>query len=282
MCYAERLTKRLKLIAPKKYGNGFNVTCHPTVLDEPMKIKKPQRIFVCSMSDLFHENVPFGFIEKVMDVIETCRQHTFMILTKRPERMLEYFINLGKEAKNYGFDSIPSGSKEPLDYVPALPNLWLGVTAENQRCADERVPILLKIPAVVRFVSCEPLLSQINLRRFLPQDRYYMTRCKHCGWIGSSELCIADRGCDDDCEVFCPGCHEYIGEEDAPQINMVIAGAETGPGARSMNPDWARSLLYQCRHSNAAFFMKQMSNKEPIPDDLMIREFPKKVEDEDA
>ena len=140
-CYAEVMAKRLSGMpaSKEKYRNGFKVTLHPDALDEPYKWKKPQMVFVCSMGDLFHEDVPFEFITKVMDVIEDNPQHTFQVLTKRAGRMEYYFTYLREIPKN----------------------VWLGVTCENSRHYD-RIYHLMCINATVRFVSCEPLIGNMS------------------------------------------------------------------------------------------------------------------------
>lgn len=138
-CYAEVMAKRLQGMGLDKYSKGFEVTLHPEVLLEPMKIRKPSMFFVCSMGDLFHKDVPFEFIDKVMNVIRDCPQHTFQLLTKRVERMHEYFLQR---------------------IVPG--NAWLGTTVE---CADtkRRIPWLSEIKgSTIRFLSCEPLLSDLG------------------------------------------------------------------------------------------------------------------------
>ncbi|MDF2499371.1 MAG: hypothetical protein K0Q77_85 [Anaerosporomusa subterranea] len=158
-CYAERMAKRLQAMGQERYRNGFKPTCHMEVLEEPFRWQKPKRIFVCSMSDLFHEDVPFEFIAKVWEVFYECgpckrtfNDHTFLVLTKRPERMLEFSIWYRKE------------KYMPINYS----NVWLGVTAENQEQADIRIPILLQIPAEKRFVSVEPMLGSIVINQYLP------------------------------------------------------------------------------------------------------------------
>ena len=140
-CYAEVMTRRLKAMGKSKYANGFTVTTHPDTLCEPYKWK-PSTIFVCSMADLFHVDVPFCFIDKVMDIIWRTPQHTYQILTKRAERMADYF----------------SSKLVPL-------NVWCGVTVEQ---ASElwRVDYLTNIGSVVRFVSCEPLLGDLGKVNF--------------------------------------------------------------------------------------------------------------------
>lgn len=194
-CYAESFAIRMKGRFGYPYDDPFKVTFHPERMDEPFRWKKPSKVFVCSMSDLFHEDVELERIEDIITVIKMCPQHIFQILTKRPERLLLM-----------------------LDFVHKLPdNMWIGVSVENQQTADERIPILLQVPAAVRFVSCEPLLGAIHFSktwRLLPDD-----------------------------------CTE--------KLNWVIAGGESGPGARPMHPDWARSLRDQCQAACVPFFFKQ-------------------------
>ncbi|MEB8474567.1 phage Gp37/Gp68 family protein [Acidithiobacillus ferriphilus] len=151
-CYAEREWARLSANpkATAYYGRAFtDIRCHPDRLTEgPIRWRKPRMIFVNSMSDLFHEKVPFEFIDEVFEVINCSPMHTFQILTKRPERMLEYFQR----------SEIAWAVEEgPLD------NVWLGVSVEDQATADERIPLLLQTPAAVRWVSAEPLLGPIDL-----------------------------------------------------------------------------------------------------------------------
>lgn len=138
-CYAEVMTRRLKGTGNKKYANGFKVTTHEDVLDEPDKWTNPSLIFVCSMSDLFHEDVPFAFIDKVMDTIRVNPWHIFQILTKRADRMEEYYRT--REVPN---------------------NAWIGVTVENEK-AKMRIEHLNNIDTTaVRFISCEPLLEDLG------------------------------------------------------------------------------------------------------------------------
>jgi len=173
-CYAERMAARLSSIQIKKFADGKapdmgpyskvvsgsrtgkfvwfgNTVFVESALEKPLHWKTPRMIFVCSMGDLFHESVPFSWIEKVMSVIEECPQHTFQVLTKRPHIMAEYFNGLGKSFE-----------------LSCLHNLWLGVTAENQEQADIRIPILLQIPAAKRFVSVEPMLGSVKIWERLP------------------------------------------------------------------------------------------------------------------
>jgi protein gp37 len=180
----------------------FRPLLHPDRLYQPLHWRKPRRIAVCLMGDLFHEEVPSDFCLRIWQTMHSwpCPLHTFFILTKRPKWMRAF-------VKSYW-----SGG-----------NIWLGVSVENQTTADERIPILLGTPAAHCWVSIEPMLGPVILRS---------------------------------------------------RLDWVICGGESGPGARPMDPDWARSVRDQCRDAGVPFFMKQMSKRAPIPDDLMVREFP--------
>lgn len=158
-CYAEQITKRFS----KAFPNGFDLTLHPERLKEPISWKKPAKIFVNSMSDLFHEDVPFEFINRVMLTISKTPRHIYQVLTKRPERMLQYF-EIPKKKIFDGFlnfeDSL--GTKHTFLDVSLLSNLWLGVSVEHQNYI-KRIDYLRQIPAKVRFLSCEPLLGNLEL-----------------------------------------------------------------------------------------------------------------------
>lgn len=137
-CYAEVMSRRLKAMGQNKYRNGFDLTLHEEVLSEPFKWKKPHNIFVCSMSDLFHEKVPFEFVDKVMGTIISTPYHKYQILTKRSKRMNEYFNN-----------------------HPIPKNAWLGVTVDVVKSKD-RIDYLRQLPATIKFLSCEPLLEDLG------------------------------------------------------------------------------------------------------------------------
>lgn len=141
-CYAETMAKRLQGMKQKRYANGFQLTLHPEALNEPKKVKEPSMFFVCSMADLFHKDVPSNFIYQVMQTIKANPQHTFQILTKRTQRMLYFFD------KFIELEGVPS-------------NLWVGTTVEDKECTN-RIDSLKKITAPVRFLSCEPLLSDLG------------------------------------------------------------------------------------------------------------------------
>ncbi|MCK4654099.1 MAG: phage Gp37/Gp68 family protein [Candidatus Cloacimonetes bacterium] len=137
-CYAERMAKRLQAMGQQNYKNGFKVTCHLKVLEYPLKWKKPRIIFVNSMSDLFHEDVPFEFVQDIFKVMNRAHWHTFQILTKRPERMLIF-----------------------ADKLNWTPNIWMGVTIESYKYKD-RINILREIPAIIKFISAEPLIEPLG------------------------------------------------------------------------------------------------------------------------
>ncbi|MGL5512792.1 MAG: DUF5131 family protein [Sporomusa sp.] len=226
-CYAERMSKRFAETWGLSPDNPFKVTLHPERLEQPLRWKKPSKIFVCSMSDLFHDDVPFDFLQSVLGIIWFSHihnfGHTFMILTKRPERMKDFFENKihADSANNY--------------HLPQ--NLWLGVTAENQEQADKRIPILLETPAAVRFVSVEPMLG--------PVDLWYPKSI----WPDGPEMCCTGRDC---------GCRGLPTEPPLIYgLNWVICGGESGPGARPMHPYWARSLRDQCQAAGVPYFFKQ-------------------------
>jgi protein gp37 len=183
-CYAERMAKRLQAIGLEKYKNGFELTLHPAKLQEPYNWKNPRTVFVNSMSDLFHENIPVKFIENVFIVMNENLRHTFQVLTKRAGILLQYSDNLTWSN-----------------------NIWMGVTVESQQYVN-RIDKLRQTGAKVKFLSLEPLLSQIkNL--------------------------------------------------DLEDIDWVIVGGESGPGARPMLKKWALEIKEQCQSQNVPFFFKQ-------------------------
>ena len=225
-CYAERFAKRLqKNPKTSKYAMGFDVTFHEDELTKPMLWKKPERIFVCSMGDLFHENVPFEIIEAVFSVMSDIDRHTFIILTKRPERMYDFY---NWKSNRLGF-TLPYQTKD---------NVWIGVTAENQEQADIRIPILLQIPSTKKFVSCEPMLGEIDL------------------WLKYLPKVVEHRALENGKMGIC--------WEENKGLNWVIAGGETGPDVRPMHPEWIRSLRDQCISSNVPFFFKGWGNYIPL------------------
>jgi len=221
-CYARRMTKRLQAMYYAKIAKGENpgkgldkykfgfdkIKIHPKTWQEVSDWKKPRSVFLNSMSDTFHQDVPYWYIDWLFENMNRYDQHIWQVLTKRSKRMEDLCNHRGL---GLHFTS----------------NIWMGVTVENEQNLY-RIDDLRAIDAQTKFLSCEPLLESL----------------KHLALSG---------------------------------ISWCIVGAETGPGARYMNPDWAREIRDMCREHGVAFFMKHMSNKEPIPDDLMIREFPERI-----
>lgn len=232
-CYAEKVAKRFSghdqpyegLIAKSGQWNGrIKVADH--LIDEPLKWKKSRRIFVNSMSDLFHENVDEETILAIFTTMAKATQHTFQILTKRPQRM----CNILQKWESSGL-TLREG------HGIRLTNVWLGVSVENQQAAEERIPALLQTPAAIRWVSAEPLLGPLDLTAIC----YERT--------ATYEDILDALFCEDDPE----DCHP-IG---TATIDWVVAGGESGAGARSLHPDWIRSLRDQCTNSRVPFFFKQ-------------------------
>ncbi len=214
---------------------------------DPLKWKKPQRIFVNSMSDLFHENVTDEMRDKIFAVMALCPQHTFQVLTKRPERMLDYASGETRFAQIAAFADAFAAKMGWDEWIPQwpLPNVWLGVSVENQKAADERISLLLQTLAAVRFISAEPLLGPVNV------DPWFIDRDFQC-----SGFIPAERADNPYCQC---GGHESDPCHHSPAglLDWVIVGGESGPGARPMHPEWARSLRDQCIAAGVPFFFKQ-------------------------
>lgn len=217
--------------------NG-NITMAPNLLGEPLRWRKPTRVFVNSMSDLFHEGVPESFIQQVFAIMAAAPRHTFQVLTKRPERMAQMLADQDLRWIVDGCLKLVKDGVIPdqaFDMEWPLPNVWLGVSVENQAAADERIPLLLKTPAAVRWISAEPLLGPLRFR-WAPY---------HHQATGETYREYLER-------------NRSVGEfESLVGINWVVAGGESGPGARPMQSDWARSLRDQCAAAGVPFFFKQ-------------------------
>lgn len=227
-------------------------------LDQPLRWKRPRMIFVCAHGDLFHENVPDEWIDEVFAVMALCPQHTFQVLTKRSARMREYLS--GNCAANYVAVD-PEGKFKAQEAWP-LPNVWLGVSVEDQQRADERIPDLLATPAAVRWLSCEPLLGAVDLTaiqapRYCAED--HETDWKFNSLIHGSDCYWYDCG-----DGFTDGGDGPYREHG---IDWVVAGGESGPGARPMHSDWVRSLRDQCAADDVPFFFKQWGQWAPVDDD---------------
>jgi len=220
-CYAERFAKRMRGRFGYSEENPFQITFHRDRISQPTRWRKPRKVFVCSMGDLFHESVPFEWIDEVMYFISLGWWHTFLILTKRPHRMREYFSKQ---------------SKKRIYKIPT--NVWLGVSVENQQRAEERIPDLLRTgdELTKRFVSIEPMLGPIDLK-MIKADGFVVNALS--GMYGAfSPIHPFDR-----------------------KLNWVIVGGESGPNARPIQPDWIRKIRDQCLRTNIPFFFKQWGGK---------------------
>lgn len=280
-CYAERLNMR----SLPNHGTGLpftvqamqqvDIILNEGILMQPLRWKKPRRIFVCSQTDLFGDFVSDEQIDRIFSVMAIAQQHTFQVLTKRPERMKRYFQevrpNLETAKGNIEMRWQRPGrffpglfDRLPLNRVGFMPwplsNVWLGVTAENEWWADKRITVLLQTLAAKRFVSVEPMLGPVDIARHLQPH-----------WSPES------------------------GADSGPWLGWVICGGESGPGARPMRIEWAELLRDQCAAAAVPFFMKQLgvgpiwagaavSPIEPSrgkngvaeewPESLRVREFP--------
>lgn len=247
-CYAEKVADRFW--GDRKFTD---VQTHADRLDQPLRWRRPRRVFVNSMSELFHDAVPDAFIDRVFAVMALAPQHTFQVLTKRPGRMLKWFTGGSRpniDVYNAAADLLTHDggtidfSRMPLDMAHTrssggtwwpLPNVWLGVSVEDQRAADERIPLLLQTPAVVRFLSCEPLLGPVDLHQIANHDGLHAS---------------ALQQQHDDCFY-----------QFDSRVDWVIVGGESGPGARPCDVAWIRSLVQQCKGAGTACFVKQMGTR---------------------
>ena len=248
-CYAGSVANRFfaKEYPPNENGSlrvFTDVRCHEDRLEAPLHWRKPSRIFVNSMSDLFHKDVPDEFIDRVFAVTALCPQHTFQILTKRPERMREYMQSRSKSAE-FWKKAAPFGwtlaDFQGIKMIPfPLPNVWLGVSVEDQKAADERIPILLQTPAAVRFISAEPLLGPVSLR-WKDSVPFGIEHPRHLHpKDDAARRVITDQ---------------YDGLR---ELDWVICGGESGPGARPCDIRWIRSVVEQCKASSVPCFVKQL------------------------
>ncbi len=313
-CYAEVFTARLEAMGQKKYAgltvvgpNGARWTREvrevPEALPVPLRWKKGRRVFVNSMSDLFHEKVPFEYIAAVFGVMAAAAQHTFQVLTKRPARALEFF----QWAEKRGEQGAALFADDPLDWrirqmchVMArrrgvdlnadrhqnhggpwpLPNVHLGVSCANQEIADRQIPFLLKCPADVRWLSLEPLTGPIDLDlgRCEAHDREFVEvdeRGEYCN------ECAAD---DSSGELSFGHWLDACADVEQPGINWVVVGGESGPDHRQVDPAWVDLIVDQCASAGVAVFVKQDSGPKPgrqgrlSPEAWARKEFPRAAE----
>ncbi len=277
-CYAMKMAARLEamggkagakyagLTTPSKAGPVWNGTVRldDGALDQPLRWKRPRRIFVNSMSDLFHEDLPFAEVARVFEIIcgaiRLGRGHVFQILTKRPERMSEYF-------------DWARADSDAARICPAYwPGVWFGVSVEDQRRADERINILLNLPVSLRWISAEPLLGPLDLTRvnYGVHDDF-----KDCGGHPDPYFPIDSVGVGYTDALrgrYLGGTRTPDGKEPdegwevgftMPGIDWVVAGGEPGPGARPMHPDWVRGLRDQCEAAGVPFLFKQWGEWSP-------------------
>ncbi|MDL2279041.1 phage Gp37/Gp68 family protein [Desulfovibrio sp. OttesenSCG-928-G11] len=243
-CYAERTAKtRLAGRCGYDADDPFGIHVFPERWLQPLQRRKPARIFVCSMGDLFHGGVSDTHIATLFGIMALCPQHTFIVLTKRHERM-ESFISNARLSRCVGLAvcELPQEvldklhNKEPLHWP--LPNVVLMVTVCNQAEAEEKIPVLLRTPAAMHGVSVEPMLGPVDFTRL------------HCsGWVDSDVKFVFDalQGRSESSQ------HINFDEE---KLDWVICGGESGPKARPMHPDWVRSLRDQCGQARVPFFFK--------------------------
>lgn len=238
-CYAERMARRLagRYGYPKLYrpgpdntviwdGDPFKVTFHPDRLEEPLKWKKPRKTFICSMSDLFHPDVKDEWRHQILDITHKAPQHIYIVLTKRPEIMQGYFHN----ARIWGSDGTIMTVQDKHFPVIRWDRLCLGISIENQKRAEERLPYLLNTPALTRLISYEPALGPIDIKKIL----------------------------------HAYGTAENISFAFNTRIHWIICGGESGQGARPMSPEWARGVRDFCRDANIPFFFKQWGAWAPV------------------
>jgi len=251
-CYAERITQRFWR-GPKgmSFNGAIDVSTVEKALDKPLHWRKPRRVGLCFMSDLFHEKVPDEFLDKVFAVMALTPQHTYLLLTKRPERMRGYLVGLATDVQNWPLPTDKGSERIRVATIIRsvatwpLPNVWLGVSVENQQAADERIPLLLDTPAAHRWLSVEPLLGAVDLRRVSP------------GLLGTSAIfdALGGRRWEDNGET--------LNATACARLDWVVVGGESGPKARTMDVEWMSDLQQQCLSADVPFYCKQDSGPRP-------------------
>ena len=280
-CYAMRLAAGRLKNHPSRRGLTNDrgkwtgeVRFNESWLDQPLRWTRPRRVFVVAHGDLFHENVLESWLDQVFAVMALADRHVFQVLTKRPRRAREYLEDPRRHDRVQNVIERAAVEKAPpfklngrqrahfrsrVDaWAPLcdwpLRNVWLGTSAEDQATAHERIPELLSTPAAVRWLSAEPLLAPMDLSRWLFR-RSQMIRDMQLGPAALSW----DQA---DAVVAYP-------------LDWVVTGGESGPGARPMDESWVRRIRDDCASARIPFFLKQMARREPIPPDLMHRQYPK-------
>lgn len=298
-CYAEAIAARFSGPGQPFHGFAERTASGPRWTGKveliesrvclPTRWRKPSMIFVNSAFDLFHEAVPDEWIDRVFAVMALAPQHTFQVLTKRSARMREYMNKAcGRIADTIIAFRRDRGDKDmwrvPLPFGVIgktwwpLQNVWIGVSAEDQERADERIPDLLATPAAVRWVSAEPLLGPVDFTSLNAPEKAFPghdLERKFGRPIGCLRQADALRGV-----IGWAGGVSAVEapDEETPRLDWIVVGGESQAGARPMHPDWARSIRDQCAAASVPFFMKQMGGPRtkmpPIPADLFIREMP--------
>lgn len=270
-CYSETLAHR--------YGKGGRFAAQDDRLYEPfvdekevaallrLNAKQPGvKVFLNDMTDTFHRSVTDELLDRMFATMEDCSGLIFQVLTKRPERMLDYISPDNPRYTARRVFDITQGTHGKFDcdiYWP-LPNVWLGVSAEDQQRADERIPLLLQTPAAVRFVSYEPAIGGVDftsidlgawvLNALTPASPADIWRAAWDPAITGESLADSIEGFEDDGHIYPPG------EQRPPGLDWVIVGGESGPGARPFDLEWARQTVQQCREAGVACFVKQMGS----------------------
>lgn len=233
-CYAATMNGRLGTgvdYAVDQF-NKVELFLDEKILQQPLRWKRSRRVFVCSMTDLFADFVPFEWIDKIFAVMALCGQHDFQVLTKRPERMREYMARLSKSINPLENAARSMGQTFKFEWDSKthsllswpIRNVWLGVSVEDQKTADQRIPILLQTPAAVRWVSYEPAISPVNFAASVFAER-----------TAGSNI-------------------------EKPRLNWIVVGGESGPRARPFNVEWARDTVKQCGAAGVPCFVKQMGS----------------------
>jgi len=251
-CYAEKMNRNTY------FGNGLpykpatlpevDLFLDDKILQQPLHWSKPQNVFPCSMTDLFGRWAKDEWLDRIFAVMALAQQHTFQVLTKRPERMRDYLsgetaqriaelIMLYRFTRDFNSDYEFDARDADLDRWP-LPNVHLGTSVENQKTADERIPLLLQTPAAVRWISAEPLLGPVDLRNL-----------KDGTFNGLDGIDYEDIGDIRDAGI--------LSKSEIPKLDWLVCGGESGPKARPMHPDWVRGLRDQCVSAGIPFFFKQ-------------------------
>lgn len=302
-CYAETMNKRLGTGLAFKPGHleDTQLFLDEKMLTDPLRWRKPRKVFPCSMTDLFADFVHEESIDRMFAVMALTPQHTYIVLTKRAERMREYLGSceqrvaalVAASGRKYGWQTRHDKSGETVGFDGPcwpLPNVILGVSVENQTTADERIPLLLETPAALRLVSYEPALGPVDF------SRMGLWLCKH--WKTEHAQSRAPW-CPEDPSKWWWERQALLGLRQR-MLDWIIVGGESGPGARPFRLEWARSVVEQCRAAGVACFVKQLGsnprhdlsrpqsivdtgwpttdskggNIEEFPEDLRVREFP--------